>query len=529
MAKTRWKIVSDSIPEVQVDPTWSGLVSHDRVNDGVYFRAKLDGEMVFHKADYQTVKDAPDCEEIEVFLEEYCDSAWVERFRGTFTTYDCAFDEDRCTASVTPKLKDDYICFLKEYTLDKTVANAGPVVTADPFAGTYQGGQECCMDHVAPTPGGPTGPVCAVPSGYCFDKNYFQDAVDGLGNELWQSCFHRVVGVGTPTTPPPYASGWTYISGNDWWRCPGNDDLEFVPLDNGRWLNDILEHLASETLCSLTVRSHFFNLNATHDAPPDNTPYTFAEDNCHKLQVHQKSDVKRPDSTNPAQSFVWKMSFKKLLDDLENMFNVYWKIDGSDLILEHITYFEAAEWLDLSQKSIVKLYEKSENGAPNREEYKYVDKEATFTADFAAYPITYGACGEGTREVTLNYFSNDVVYIRTTDNQAEISDSGFCMVATQEVGAENAIILNNTPMGWSALHENLHKQRRFFPSGMMNDNPESFTFLRKTRKLEPITVAHCCGDAFDPAGYITTTIGEATVERVTKNYFQDTVKIEANL
>jgi hypothetical protein len=103
------------------------------------------------------------------------------------------------------------------------------------------------------------------------------------------------------------------------------------------------------------------------------------------------------------------------------------------------------------------------------------------------------------------------------------------MVATQQVSTDYAIINNNVPMGWPALHENLHKERRFFPSGVMNANPETFTMIRKTRKLEPITVAHCCTDAFDPTGYITTTIGEATVDRVTKDYDRDTIKIEASI
>lgn len=528
MAKTRWKIVSDSIPEVQVNPTWSGRITHERVNDGVYFRAKLDGEIVFTGADYQAIKDSPDCEEIEVFLEESCDG-WQERYRGTFTTYDCAFNEDRCTASVTPKLKDDYVCFLREYSLETTVANAGDVVTARPFAGVYKAGG-CCLDYVSPTPGGPTGPVCSIPdANWCFDNNYYQGEVDEFGNELWLSCYHRIIGTGTPSTPPPYASGWTYISGNDWWRCPTDEDLQFSPLDNGRWLNDILEYLSEFISCGLTVRSHFFNLNATHAAPPTNDAYTFAADNCEKLQVHQKSDVKRPDATNPAQSFVWKMSFQKLLSDLEKMFNVFWIIDGSDLIIEHITYFETAEWLDVTQVAIIKSFGKKEDGAPNRELFYYVDKEATFTADFAAFPIKYGACGDGDEDVTLQYFSNDVVYIRTTDNQAEISDSGFCMVATEFIDSNYAIITNNTPMGWSALHVNLHKQRRYFESGTMNDTATTFDTLRKTRKLEPITVPHCCNDAFDPAGFITTTLGEATAERVTKDYFRDVVTIEANI
>lgn len=529
MAATRWFMESDSIILLQVSPTWSGQIDHDRVNNGVFFRAKLAQELTFRGQDYTNIKAAADCEVIEVYMEELCGESWVERYRGTFTTYDVKFDEDKCQASLSPKTKDDYICILEKYALDKVVSSAGDIVTVDPFAGTYEAGAECCMDHVAPVPGGPTDPVCAVPSGWCFDKNYFQDAVDGFGNELWQSCFHRITATGTPTTPPAFGTGWTLLSGSTWWRCPSDDDLEFVPLDNGRWLNDIIEYLATNLSCELTVKSHFFGINATHEAPPANDAYTFADDYCQHLQVHQKSDVKRPDATNPAQSFVWKMSLKKLLDDFESMFNVFWKVDGNDLIIEHVSYFEGTEWLDLSEKPLPTIYEKRENSAPNREQFYYVDAEATFTADFAAFPIIYGDCGSGTREVKLNYFSNDIYHIRQTDNQTEIADSNYCLISTEQVGSDWVVKENNTSMGWPALHENLHKQRRYFDSGTMNGDPASFTNLLKTRKMDNLTVEHCCSDPFEPSGFITTAAGEANVERVTKDYFKDRVIIEANI
>jgi hypothetical protein len=527
MSATRWFLESDSIPNVQVNPTWSGRIEHDRVNDGVFFRAKLSQELSFRGTDYTNIFEAPDCELITVIMEELCGESWTERFRGEFTTFDVKFDNDKCVCSVVPRVTDDYVCFLQNYEADNVVSGAGDVVEVLPFGGDYKAGYECCLVTVDASYEDDGMPLCPVPDDWCFDKNWFQSS-DGV-DAIWMSCFHRITAEGTPTIPPDYGDGWTLLTGSTWWRCPTAEDVEFSPFDNGRWLNDILEFLATSTGCGLTVRSHFFGLNDTHAAPPSNDAYTFADAYCQFLQVHQKSDIKRPEATNPAQSYVWKMSFSKLLQDIENMFNVFWKIDGSDLILEHITYFEGTEWLDLSERDIVKVFEKKEGGAPNKERYYYTDAEATFTADFAAQPIIYGDCGTGTNDVKLNYFSNDVYYIKLTDNQTEIADSGFCMVSTELIGTDYVIKEYNTSMGWPALHENLFKQRRYFESGTMNGMPETFTLLRKSRKLETLSVEHCCNDTWNPEGYITTQIGEATIERVTKDYFKDRAIIEANI
>lgn len=527
MSVTRWYLESDSIPNVQVYPTWSGQIEHDRVNEGVYFRAKISKEMEFRGQDYTNIFEAPDCEIIDIYMEERCGETWTERFRGEFTTFDVKFDKDKCKCYVSPRAKDDYTCILDKYTQDKVVSGAGDIVAVMPFGGDYKAGYECCLVTVDASYIDDGMPLCPTPANWCFDKNWFQSS-DGV-DAIWMSCFHRITADGTPTIPPDYGDGWTLLSGSTWWRCPTDQDVEFSPFDNGRWLNDILEYLATATGCTVTVRSHFFGLNATHTAPPTNDAYTFADKYCQNLQVHQKSDIKRPDATNPAETFVWKMSLKKLLDDLESMFNVLWKMDGSDLILEHFTYFEGAEWLDLSTQDMVKVYEKKEGGAPNIENFFFVDTDATFSDYFAANPIIYGDCGTGTKETKLNYFSNDVYYIKTTDNQTEIADSGFCMISTELIGTNYVIKEYNTSMGWPALHENLHKQRRYFASGKMNDVTTTFTLLRKSRKLETLTVEHCCDDAWNPEGFITTTLGEASVERVVKDYHKDRAIIEANI
>lgn len=529
MSTHRIKIESASIMATQVVPTWSGEVDQTRQNDGVFFRDKVGGEFQFKQAEYTTIKDAPDCEKIEIYLEEKCGVSWVEKWRGKFTTYDVKFDENKCLAKVAPKTVDDYDCFMGAWATDHVVSSASAVVEARPFPGTYEVGQ-CCMDCLA-TP--PVAEVCAVPADWCFMTNFDNGSTcANPAHTRYISCFHRVIGIGVGASPPTYGTGWTHIIGVIWWRCP--TEVANPVFDQGRVFNDVLEYLIDQSACGLTVRSHFLGINATHDAPPSNIAYDFATAKYQSLQLHQKSDVKRPFSSDPAQSFVWKMSAKKLLEDLAIMWNVFWKIDGTDLIIEHISYFEAATGIDMTQKNIKLEYGKQEGGAPNIEVFKWMDGEATFTTAHAGYPISYGDCGDGSVDRRLNYFSNDIFYIANVENPEEIADAGFCLVATEDVDGDITVIDENVSLGWVDIHENLHKHNRYFSEGNMNDTPAtSFLSTRKTRKLEPFQMTVCCDDAFSPEDSIATLAGVSEVQKATINYFaggeSNLVKIEANI
>lgn len=536
MSVHRWKIQADSIPAAIVSPTWDGKVENTLENDAIFFRSKV-GELKFQKADYTTIHGAPDCELISVYLEEKCGETWSEVWRGTFTTYDVSFNENQCLAKVAPKPVDAYDCIYANWDTDIVVA-IGTVVTARPVGGTYEAGQQCCtecLDGESSLP--PDAPVCAVPAGWCFQANYFQSYCSDevpFRDEFWMSCFHRFVGVGTPTTPPPYGTGWEYLSGNDWWTCPGTEETQAAPFDQGRWFNDVLEYMVGELACGLTVRSHFFGINATHTAPPSNAAYTFAQDNLQALQLHQKSDIKRPFASDPAQSFTWKMNLKRLSEDFRRMFNVFFIVDGADLIIEHCSYFASVSGLDLTQRNIELEYGKTDAGAPNIEIFRWADREATFSTEHQGYPISYGDCGTGKQDIQVNYFSNDIYYISTVENQEEIADAGFCLIATEPLGGESIVIDNNNPLGWVALHENLHKDRRYFLEGNMNDTPGA-TFLStvKTRKLKEFSVNVCCDDAFNLTDTIETLVGDASIQRATYNYFQGSnsksIKIDANI
>lgn len=531
MSVTRLKIVSDSIAETVVHPTWSGRIEYVREDDEVFFMPKLVGDIQFKGAEYVTIKDAPDCELIDIFMEELCDETWSEIWRGDFTKYDVKFNENTCVAILKPEIQTQYDCFNEHINEEYVISVVGAHVVHS-IRGNYQVGG-CCVETITdPFPDPlPIDPVCDVPADYCFDHNsyYYQDPLVTI-----TSCFHRIRGHGTLTEPPTWGTGWTHLALTYWWRCPDAGEVDLGTLDYGRRLDEVLVSMYTGLGCGGAVKSHLFGVNNDHAAPPSNVAYTFAAAYMQDLTVHQKSDVKCPDCSDPAESFVWKMTWKKLLDDFRVMFNAYWTItDDGDLIIEHISYFEAIAGVDISTQNIHIDYGKSESGAPNIEKFHWVDN-ATFSAAHAGEPIIYGDCGTGTKDNRVQMFSNDVFYIRQVENQAEIADTNFCLVSCVVDEDDKYYILErNDPMGWVMLHDNLHRHNRYFEEGTMNGDAETFETVRKTRKLEDFAINSCCDEDFNPENYITTSAGQVTVTKATVNYFSGTnnrnITIESNI
>lgn len=522
MSVNRMKIESDSIATTVVSPTWSGNIEQSKEDDAIYFRDKLSGDLTFTASDYQLIYGLPECERVDVFLEEKCQGDWVEAWRGKFTRYDAKFNENKCLAEIRPAIVDNYECLLKDIDTEYVFAELDQYQVKS-IQGNYQAGQLCCHVLIPAAVDIPTESVCAIPATYCFDKNT-SEIIGALGLlRRVVSCFHRVKAEGTATDPPTHGTGWEYLGEqlgrHYWWRCPVPGEARLGTLGHGRLFREVIEFVLSQGGCVSAIRSHFFNINATHTAPPDNIAYDFSTANLQDVFVFQKSDVKRPDATNEAADFVLKMSAKKLLDDLRTMFNVYFVINSdNEMILEHITYFEALAGLDVSGVNINIEYGKGETSAPNIENFRWAD-DASFSEAHKGYQISYGECGSGTKEHQVNLFSNDIFYIRETENQAEISDTGFCLVTTLLEDGQYYVKENNDPLGWVALHENLHKHYRYFADGIMNDVPETFLSVRRTRKLKPFSVNVCCDDGFSPEQYITTAAGRLDIDKCTINYF----------
>ncbi len=492
------------------------------------------GELVLTGAGFNLVNDLTNtCERITVTVEVLCGGTWEPYpWTGYFTKFDTKRDFGginyaQCRMEVKVKTDDLYDCVQREWEDEINIYSSSSVISTKSLKGTYEILGPCQFCSLTPIV-----PPCddySVSGESCLE---FQSATQNTDNcnpgEFYILCsYHRVVGVGTPTVPPTYGTGWTHLSGNDWWRCPDDNEISLGVLKYGRRFDATLEYMVAQTGCGLTVRSHFFGINATHAAPPSNTPYTYATANFQDMTVHQKSDVKRPDAADasfvpPTSSAVWKMKLKVLLEDMNTMFNVWWKIDGSDLIIEHISYFQSAAGADYSTKPM-KLQLDYDADTPKREIFKWSDPNVS--SQFQGTPIIYD-CGNGDKERRVSLFTTDLPFIREEANQEAISDENFVLIANEVIGGEYIIINSNDPLRWFNLHDKLYRHNRPYPSGTMNGEVVTFDSTEKNQKQPAFTVGRCCDVVFDPTKYITTKLGQGDVREATINLFKDRLELE---
>lgn len=518
-----------AIPPTQVNPIWSGEVLSVLENNQVFYRKKFT-QLKFKDADHCLIQAAADCDKIEITIEEKCDGEWREYVRGKFTHYDCEFDLDHVYTLVTPTTIDLYTCFLDEWETEQNIYNCSAEVSARGVIGTYQAGlfpcYQCratadispCNDHTAESCV-QFSLIASYPSPKCAEPNRFEV------NTAW----HREVGVGTSTTPPPYGTGWTLLTGFEWWRCPDSAGVELGVFRYGRAFQAVISYLMEQYTCGIVTRSHFFDILAEHTpGPPGNTPYTFADDYLQNITLHQKSDVKRPDA-DKSFSKVWVMKAKDLLDDLRETMNLYWYMAGTieapELIIEHISFFDDTFGLDVSSKKIRRRYKQDDQNSPKKETWKWSDDTA-LNFQHAGYPIEY-TCGGAELEHRVKLFTNDVVNVKASVNAENISDKNFVLLANYLSDTGQRLIFGgNNPLGFLELHDNLHRHNRYFEDGRMNNAATTFTTFRKTKRLKQFSVAVCCDQNFNPADLVTTSLGPGRVAQAAHNLIRNKVKLD---
>ncbi len=527
MSRTRIKISSDSITETEISPNWSGEFSRSIVRERVYYEHELKGNLNLLGADFTLINDLENpCEKILVIVERFCVDEWAEYWRGSFTKFDTFRDFGgikipQCLLTAKVKPENAYTCLFLEWDDEINFYSASAVISTKSFAGTYEilGNCTFCTDTLDPDP-------CddlVVSGEACLEyQNITADPLCAGGYRA-TFAYHRVIGVGTPTEPPPYDTGWTYLSGNDWWKCPDDEKVEIGVLANGRRFDDVLEYILLQTGCGLTLRSHFFGINAIHDDPPVNLAYEYAFENYQDITIHQKSDIKRPDSTNPSLSQVWKMKLHDVLDDLQNL-QLFWKIEDDSLILEHISYFDSAAGADYTDKPM-KLSLEYDAETPKRELFKFCDPDVSPL--FAGFPIEYD-CGNGDKERRMKLFNFDVPFIVDPLNQDKVSDDLFVLICNKIIGGQYVIIEKNYPLRWFNIHANLFMHYRPFISGTMNQEATTFLTTQKIQKQPEFTVGLCCDEGFDPTQYITTQLGQGRIMDSTENIKKDTLQLQLN-
>lgn len=340
---------------------------------------------------------------------------------------------------------------------------------------------------------------------------------------------------GVPVQPP--GSGWIFVSGD----CPGTGESEWVrkpatyflinylgviyytfpgsgiieytqdeyyysivgyndavidEYDNGLSYMDLIGYFAGN--CGLTVKSDFFGINPVGGAPA-NTPYEKAAANLQDLILFQKTDVKRAAADENAT--IAKITFKRLLEVLWECFQVRWDISGAELILEHISFFDQTDGLDLLALHPKRLAAKNaytylDGEIPAEERWKWMDD--TGDQDFDGLPVVYsGACaGADAEEIPVREITTNIEVVAGSGNN--ISESGFCLVAAvdvsgtlsviSEVGAISGVSRFNGPLSRANLLAAYFLHKRPLISGNLNGADVTFDSARRIKKQEPFEI-----------------------------------------
>lgn len=336
-----------------------------------------------------------------------------------------------------------------------------------------------------------------------------------------------------------YSSGSTLKSYLKEGKILGDESGGISTIDNGMKLKDCLQAFADTFCVGLTVKSQFFQINP--DTVTTTNYVTAQPSKVRNLLVYQKSDVKRPSVSGNATKM--SVSWDKFVTQLVETFNVRWRVEGSALRIEHVSWFPAPLGYDLTTSQYSKYvagmrkYNYKSAEVPRKEVFQFM--ETTPNSDFEGVPIIYETCVSSGRDNIKTHAAD----ILTTDvelclnnpssKDSIVDDRGMVLIAVDDdfnILSEPPILettsrLNNT-LAWAQLQRDYHRHYRYLINGIMNNVATTFLSVRPIKKGPAITIPFCCDDVFNPDYLITTALGDGYVEKATFNFKSDTLTLE---
>lgn len=277
------------------------------------------------------------------------------------------------------------------------------------------------------------------------------------------------------------------------------------------FVTDVIEYLLTQIVPGATLTSWFLN--------NENNPVIGGTNQYRFLTIAQKSDIKRPNATNPAT--VGMMSFNQMMDILR-MYNLYWTFDGSVLRIEHYDYWSSAAGIDLrTQASAVRSnkYSYLKERMPKYEKFSFMEAK---DGSYVPHTIHYDGCVDASQksEFTVNV-TTDLSYIMysvtTAGEEGNISDDGWVILANEYDGTHYNVYYGTThgsPFAtynyvnsWAYLLRAFFMHGRVLLNGYIQGTAYEFISARKI-KQQQIKAVVCYGDDYDPNDYITTKLGE---------------------
>jgi hypothetical protein len=286
-----------------------------------------------------------------------------------------------------------------------------------------------------------------------------------------------------------------------------------VTYTRNRWLMDVIEFLVRKVTGTATTVSSLIMTAVTNYVTGGNNVYTL-------LTIAQKSDIKRPASSNPARLAM--LSFNELMDILK-MFNWRWiyNEDDDELTIEHISFWNAGAGLDLRTQAIAEKsnkYDYDKNNMPRIEQFDFMEAG---DSNYTTHTIWYDS--ECVKNETKYQYSNrvttDIEWIELCASLGEdtnIDDDGFVILANyldggykvyKSSGYESITDSYNCYLSWSYLLRMFFMHDRVWPSGFIQGTPIDFLSVRKIKTQETKAII-CWEDDYDPNDYMTTELGE---------------------
>jgi hypothetical protein len=511
------------------------------------------------------------CQFLNLSIERECGGVWAAYFTGSFTLNDAAWDLDRCEVDVKLTKIAPEQCFTDGKS--ETV-NLFELISDRRTVRIYAA--DIVIEKVTYSNVTPDFPCTQTPlwlgtgtpqaGGWIDYYNYnFREPVLGKCNKETRWTRYKLV---LPATDPAPGAEWILIltsGGFKTWVKPAalydcieediitpegghrkeckilGDSSNISKLDNGLALENVLAAFAAKICTGITVKSQFFQINP--DTVTATNYVTGAASKVRNIVVFQKSDVKRPGVSGNATKL--ETSFEAFINQLCNVFNVRWRVIGSVLRVEHISWFPKNAGLDLTLpryalnvKGLARYSYKTDEIPPS-ETFKFMEASA---GDFAGVPITYGVgcvseAGRATGPTTIaaDQVTTDLeLCLANPSSKSDIvDDKGMVFIAaspTDMVLSEPPILSTvarlNNPLAWAQLHRDYYRHYRPLKSGIMNNTPTDFLSVRPTKKGVPITVPFCCGDAFNPDDVVATPLGDGTVEKAVFDFKLQTLTLD---
>lgn len=313
-----------------------------------------------------------------------------------------------------------------------------------------------------------------------------------------------------------------------------NPDVQYT---NTRLFGDMLEYVVEQTCTqALGVISDFFQINPQNSSSIN---YVTGEVNPYTVMTFGAvKDVKYPIPVIKQTRI--QSSFLEIMKDLSVFFNVFFTIEDGYIRIEHISYFDSTQGLDLTQAK----YDKYDT---DRNKYTYLPlpKYEAFTEMFGLggldLKITYNNGCVNISEEQVTYTAEFI----TTQSEILRSDPDDFN------GPEDGIVLFATALSFSGLtydvkgvhNEELnplslflkfHRHNRYGDSGDIttgianaNGIDEFFTYSTKKNKLqEPIRFPLCCNEEFSPEKYQVTELGNGEVHEAEFSIKDDVLKMQ---